>query len=98
MFLLSNENLSPNETDSGDVEIIRSTLVLSEEGLRVGLATNVGLSVDPKFRPSRVYKALVLFPACPLPEIPVQLMAAASEELRTGYPAEGRGMLAGCPG
>lgn len=39
MFLLSNENLSPNETDSGDVEIIRSMLVLSGEGLRVGLAS-----------------------------------------------------------
>lgn len=38
MFLLSNENLSPNETDSGDMEIIRSTLVVSGEGLRVGLA------------------------------------------------------------
>lgn len=33
MFLLSNENLSPNETGSGDVEMIRSTLALSGEGL-----------------------------------------------------------------
>lgn len=42
MFLLSSENLSPNETDSGDVEIIRSTLVLSGEGLWVGLANQPG--------------------------------------------------------
>lgn len=32
MFLLSNENLSPNETGSGDMEIIRSTW-LSAAGL-----------------------------------------------------------------
>lgn len=32
MFLLSNENRSPNETASGDVEILQSTW-LSAEGL-----------------------------------------------------------------
>lgn len=44
MFLLSSENLSPDETDSGDVEIIRSTLVLRGEGLS-GEQTSLSHSV-----------------------------------------------------
>ena len=40
---------------------------------------------------------VALFPACPLPEFPLQLKADAPEELRRGCPAEGRGMLAGGP-
>lgn len=90
MFLLSSENLSPNETDSGDVEIIRSTLALRGEGLSGGLSKPASAALCRKLRPSGAYKVLVvLFPACPLPEIPMQLKAAALEELWMSYPMVG---------
>lgn len=99
MFLLSSENLSPNETDSGDVEIIWSTWVLRGEGLSGGLSKPASATLCHKLRPSGVYKVLVVFfPASPLPEIPVQLKTAALEELWMGYSTVGWGMLAGCLG
>lgn len=75
---------------TGDVEIIRSTLVLRGEGLSGGLSKPASATLCRKLRPFRVYKVLVvLFPACPLPEILVQLETAALEELWMGYPTVG---------
>lgn len=61
MLLLSNENLSPNETDSGDVEMIQSMLVLSGEGLRVSLANRPRPLCEPKLTPPEFTKCLLFY-------------------------------------
>lgn len=59
-------------------------------GAQGGLSKPASAALCRKLRPSGVYKVLVvLFPACPLPEILVQLKTAALEELWMGYPTVG---------
>lgn len=57
---------------------------------RGGLSKPASATLCHKLRPSRVYKVLVvLFPACLLPEILLQLETAALEELWMGYSTVG---------